>query len=179
MAGIHLERPLVGRILDIGGGGEGIIGRVYGQSVTAIDCRQEELDEAPDCCTKLCMDAAQLQFGNGSFDHATFFFSLLYMDTDTQQKAICEAARVLRPGGTITIWDCAVASAYPKPFLIELEIGANGEQVHTTYGVVKQGTQSADAFLGMCRAAGLTLRAREENGNTFKLTFEKRENRQR
>ena len=42
MAGIHLEKSLVGRILDIGGGGEGIIGRVYGQSVTAIDCRQEE-----------------------------------------------------------------------------------------------------------------------------------------
>ena len=146
---------------------------MYGQNVTAIDNRQEELDEVPDNCTKLCMDARSLAFPDEAFNHATFFFSLLYMDTDTQRKAICEAARVLRPGGTITIWDCAVASAYPEPFLIELDIGANGEQVHTTYGVVKQGTQSADAFLGMCRAAGLTLRAREENGDTFKLIFEK------
>ena len=33
-------------MLDIGGGGEGVIGRLYGRQVVAIDNRQEELDEA-------------------------------------------------------------------------------------------------------------------------------------
>ena len=174
MISIQIRKEIIGTILDIGGGGEGIIGRVYGQTVTAIDKRQEELDEAPDCCTKLCMDAAQLQFENESFDHATFFFSLLYMDVDTQQKAICEAARVVKPGGSITIWDCAVASAYPEPFLIELDIDANGKKVHTTYGIVKEaGAQSASAFLGMCQSCGLRLCAWEENGNMFMLTLTK------
>ena len=34
---IYIERTLSGAILDVGGGGEGIIGRVYGRQVTAID----------------------------------------------------------------------------------------------------------------------------------------------
>lgn len=37
---IQLNRELAGKILDIGGGGEGIIGRLYGRQVTAIDNRQ-------------------------------------------------------------------------------------------------------------------------------------------
>ena len=34
--------------LDLGGGGEGVIGRIYREWVVAIDTRQDELDEAPD-----------------------------------------------------------------------------------------------------------------------------------
>lgn len=34
---IALKKELTGSILDIGGGGEGIIGRLYGSRVTAID----------------------------------------------------------------------------------------------------------------------------------------------
>ena len=45
---IILEHELEGSILDIGGGGEGTIGRLYGTQVIAIDNRQEELDEAPE-----------------------------------------------------------------------------------------------------------------------------------
>lgn len=174
MIAISIWKELEGSILDIGGGGDGIISRVYGQNVTAIDNRQEELDEVPDNCTKLCMDARSLAFPDAAFNHATFFFSLLYMDADTQQQAIAEAVRVLKPGGSVTIWDADVVSAYPEPFLIELDIDVNGEKVHTTYGIVKlDGAQNANAFLGMCKTAGLTLRVREENGNSFRLTFEK------
>ena len=43
---IKLQADLRGSILDIGGGGEGVIGRLYGRQVVAIDNRQEELDEA-------------------------------------------------------------------------------------------------------------------------------------
>ena len=57
MNDIWVRSELKGTILDIGGGGEGIIGRVYGQQVTAIDNRQEELDGAPDNGHKLLMDA--------------------------------------------------------------------------------------------------------------------------
>ncbi len=174
MTAIRLQKTLKGNILDIGGGGEGIIGRVYGASVTAIDNRQEELDEAPENCTKLCMDARSLRFADASFAHVTFFFSLLYMDAATQEQAIAEAARVLKPGGSMTIWDAAVVSAYPEAFLVELDIDAGGTHVHTTYGVVKpDGAQNADLFSGICARAGLRLCAREESGETFKLIFTK------
>lgn len=36
-----------GRILDIGSGGEGIIGRLMGEQVIAIDPSARELEEAP------------------------------------------------------------------------------------------------------------------------------------
>ena len=75
---INIDYDLKGSILDIGGGGEAIIGQMYGDKVTAIDNRQEELDEAPNCCTKLLMDAEKLSFFDGSFDNVTFFYTLMY-----------------------------------------------------------------------------------------------------
>lgn len=43
---MRLRKEPEGSILDIGGGGEGVIGRLYQEQVTAIDNRQEELNEA-------------------------------------------------------------------------------------------------------------------------------------
>ena len=34
---IVLDKEIKGRILDLGGGGEGIIGRLYGAQVVAVD----------------------------------------------------------------------------------------------------------------------------------------------
>ena len=61
---IVLQKELQGKILDIGGGGEGIIGRLYGPQVIAIDYRQDELDEAPASCEKRLMDATALDFAD-------------------------------------------------------------------------------------------------------------------
>ena len=49
---VEINSDLKGSILDIGGGGEAVIGLIYGNRVTAIDNCQEEIDEAPDCCTR-------------------------------------------------------------------------------------------------------------------------------
>jgi SAM-dependent methyltransferase len=45
----------------------------------------------------LVADATDLPFGSGSFDFATAFMSM--MDMADHGRALCEAARVLRPGG--------------------------------------------------------------------------------
>ena len=39
--------PSQGWVLDIGGGGEGVIGRLKGSAVVAIDLYKQELEEAP------------------------------------------------------------------------------------------------------------------------------------
>ena len=57
-----------GYILDIGGGGEGIIGILKGESVIAIDLRKEELEEAADGPLKIIMDARDLQFLDSTFN---------------------------------------------------------------------------------------------------------------
>lgn len=49
---IEIKETLTGSILDIGGGGEAVIGQIYKDRVTAIDNCEEELEEAPDCCSK-------------------------------------------------------------------------------------------------------------------------------
>ena len=69
--------PSEGYILDIGGGGEGVIGRLKGQDVIAIDQRQEELEDAAEGPLKIVMDARELKFLNESFTTVTAFFSLM------------------------------------------------------------------------------------------------------
>ena len=154
---IKIRKDLSGSILDIGGGGEAVIGRIYRDRVTAIDNLQEELDEAPDCCTKLLMDAAALSFADNSFDNVTFFYSLMFMSEETQRKALREAARVLKPGGVVSLWDCDIASAYPEPFTVDLDIRYGSESLQTCYGILKQDPQSSESVLQLLEAAGLRV----------------------
>lgn len=138
---IELIKELEGKILDIGGGGEGIIARLYTNQVIAIDNRQDELDEAPDCCTKILMDATDLKIESDTFDHVTFFYSLMYMNANVQEKAISEAYRVLKQNGKLWIWDVEISSAYPEPFATSLSIHYE-TAIQTTYSVVKRDGQS-------------------------------------
>ena len=162
-----------GSILDVGGGGEGIIGRAFGKRVIAVDNRQEELDEAPDCCEKRLMDAAALQFEDASFEAVTFFYSLMYMDASTQQKAIREAWRVLKPGGEAHVWDADISSAFPDPFLVHLEIQIGKETVRTSYGVVKEGSQDATEIIRFAERSGFCLKTAQKNKGQFYLRLSK------
>lgn len=173
-ASFSLAKTFAGPILDLGGGGEGVIGRIYCGQAVAIDNRQEELDEAPDGPKKLLMDAADLAFQDSSFQHVTAFFSFMYMDHTTQAQAISEAARVLRPGGSLHIWDGEIRNAFPDPYLMELDINAAGAAIHTTYGILKENAfQNAEHFIRICRAAHLKLEEKQEHDGWFYLHFSK------
>ena len=167
-----LIKELSGSILDLGGGGEGVIGRVYGADVTAIDVRQEELDEAPDGPRKLCMDACALAFPNESFAHVTAFYFFMYLEKAQFGAALSEAFRVLTPGGGLHIWDAAIERA--APFLVSLAIDAAGTPVHTTYGVQKpDAAQDADGLCTLACAAGFVLEHRAELDGQLELHFVK------
>ncbi len=125
-----------GFILDIGGGGEGIIGRLNGRKVIAIDVRIEELEEAKNDSLKIVMDATDLKFLPSSFDVATSFFSLMYIKNDHHLKTFKEVHEVLKNGGRFFIWDVRIP---PKPadktiFVVPLEILLPDEKVETRYG---------------------------------------------
>lgn len=170
---LEIHRDITGSILDIGGGGEGIIGRIYGAQVVAIDRSEEELDEAPNGCEKRLMDATDLQFPDRSFDHVTFFYSLMYMNRDEQRKALAEAVRVLRPGGAIHLWDADIDSAYPEPFVVDLEIVTDRFSVHTSYGIVKKDAQDADTILRDLSELGLVRCRCEKEQGQFLIVGEK------
>lgn len=170
---IVLNKEMEGKILDIGGGGEGVIGRLYTNQVVAIDIRQEELDEAPTGFEKIVMDATHLEFKNNSFDHVTSFYTLMFMSTEDQKRAISEAIRVLVKGGELHIWDCNIPSAYPEPFCVDVTVQLPNEQISTTYGVVKMDAQDENYITELCLNAGLILISRNHSKAGFYLRFKK------
>lgn len=171
---IEIQAELAGSILDIGGGGEAVIGRAYGDRALAIDISQEELDEAPDCCLKRRMDATDLQLPDKSFDNVTFFYSLMYMTEEEQRRALGEAARVLKKGGCICIWDTEIDSAYPEPFEVELDICVKDAVIHAAYGIVKRDRQSFGTIQRFLQCAGMDVVAAEKRGGQFYMKCRKR-----
>ena len=170
---ITLNKELNGKILDIGGGGEGVIGRLYTDQVVAVDIRQDELDEAPTGFEKIIMDATDLKFKDNSFDHVTSFYTLMFMNTDDQKSAISEATRVLKNHGELHIWDCDILSAYPEPFCLDVSVQLPNEYISTTYGVVKMGSQDEKDIIEMCLKSGLILVAKKYSKYGFYMCFRK------
>lgn len=174
MTPLQLTPQWTGSILDVGGGGEGIIGRLYGEQVIAIDNRQEELDEAPEGFQKVLMDACHMTFPAEQFDHVTFFYSLMYLDRVSQKKALQEAYRVLKPGGQLHLWDAEIEKAYPEPFVVELDIKLPTEEIHTGYGVVSDVVnQTAQSVAALCADAGFQSLASQTAEGQFYLACSK------
>ncbi len=172
MIKIIMDKTIKGTILDIGGGGEGIIGRIYQSQVTAIDNRQEELDEAPEGFTKLLMDACDLKFEDSIFDNVSLFYTLMYIDKNKHNKVIKEAYRVLKKGGELYIWDTIINEA--NPFLVELNVDIGDSIVNTTYGVYKDNAfQDKDYYKSICEELGFYLIAEYLDNNQFYLHFKK------
>lgn len=172
---IRLSKAFNGTILDIGGGGEGVIGQLYGRQVVAIDNRREELEEAPDCCPKILMDATEMTFSDASFDHITSFYTLMFMTADEQQKTLREAFRVLKPNGEVHIWDCDIACAYPEPFVVDVEVQLPDRRIKTNYGVGKMDAQSADSIHSICKSAGFVVETTELDAPHFYIRCRKPE----
>ncbi len=134
---IIIEKIPEGSIIDIGAGGEGVIAQVGGKRVTAIDIRQDEIDEAFDKAPDanwMVADALNLPFEDEEFDNATSFFSGMYMSHKDKEQAIKEIYRVLSLGGELWIWD-SIIHTDKKTFIITLRISLPGKEVFGTgYG---------------------------------------------
>ena len=103
-----------GFILDIGGGGEGVIGQLMGKQVISIDRNKRELEDAPSDNLKIVMDATDLQFLDETFGTAASFYTLMYMESKTKQETINEIYRVLKPGGKFLVWGSEIPSEKPN-----------------------------------------------------------------
>ena len=168
--------PAQGLILDIGGGGEGVIGLIKGEQVVAIDLSRRELAEAPPGPLKLVMDATDLKFIDRSFSTATCFFTFMYMSAEQQAKAMKEAHRVLKPGGRFLVWDVSMPAkgAQKDVGLFRFRFQLPKEEVQTGYGAFMAAEpHGLKYFIAMAQGAGFEVAAQREEGNTFFLELRK------
>jgi len=165
---------ITGRILDIGGGGEGVISRHAGEGVIAIDKLKEELEESPDVGIKIVMDATSMQFLDNVFDNATCFYSLMFMSDATVKKCLAEAYRVLKPRGYLWIWDTVIPSqAAENIFVVQLKIALAAEEISTGYGVGWNREQSAEYLSAVCTEIGFKQVECASDGACIFLKLEK------
>jgi ubiquinone/menaquinone biosynthesis C-methylase UbiE len=170
---------LRGRILDIGGGGEGVIGQFKGEKVVAIDLRASELDEAAEGeYLKVIMDAKDLKFLDQYFDTVTAFFSLMYILPSDREKVFQECYRILKIGGEFVIWDLSIPEKTDKKqdkvyYGIALSINIGKKEISTSYAIHWNRDQNYDLYAKLGQSVGFTVKDHKEDEHTFYIRFVK------
>lgn len=164
-------------ILDIGGGGEGIIGLLKGRDVIAIDRVKRELEEMKNSSLKIVMDASELQFLDETFSYATAFFTFMYIPEADFERVLSEIWRVLKPGAELMVWE-PIFTIPPeeqskKLAVIPLKIHLpNDSVIETGYGGVLRG-QNTEAIIRPAKKVGFKVTAKKVDKHTFFVKLQK------
>jgi ubiquinone/menaquinone biosynthesis C-methylase UbiE len=173
-----LERVTAdGLILDIGGGGEGLVSRIEGEKVCALDIRMSEIREAQihgHSSNWFVADGSRLCFKDEVFDMVTLWFSLGYMSDWNTKRAVLEAAYyALRKNGKLSI----MASRIPKQgdsliFWVTFTF-PDGTLSKTGYGVRGGQNQTLSRILKLVTDLGFDQHQYEDRGDWFKIESRK------
>jgi ubiquinone/menaquinone biosynthesis C-methylase UbiE len=165
-----------GLILDIGGGGEGLVSRIEGAKVCAVDIRMSEIREAQIHAPPsnwFVGDGQHLCFQDGVFGAVTLWFSLGYMsDWSMKRKVLEEVERVLDKDGKLSI----LASKIPKDCDHLIFWGKftlpDGTVSQTGYGVRGGQDQTLDRVVHLLKSIGFKVSS-HDNGEWFEIQASK------
>jgi SAM-dependent methyltransferase len=163
-----------GWVLDVGGGGEGIIGQLKPRQVVAIDVIKRELEEAPPGPLKIVMDARDLKFLDGAFRTVTAFFSLMYVREEAdQEKIFQEVRRVLAPGGRFLVWDVDLPSKSElgkDVAIFRFHFLLPGREVRTGYGTwLPERRHGMEWFTSLADKTGFHVVSKQAQGRVLTL----------
>ncbi len=171
---MELERvPGTGLIVDIGAGGEGLVARLEGERVCAVDIRLDEIREArihdPPAHWAVC-DGRCLCFRDEVFDVATLWFSLGFIrNWDDKERVITEAYRVLRRGGRISIMACRIDQDVDAYFFSMEGTFPDGTLTKVGYGVRGRQNQTLARVRSLLERTGFKVTREEDHGHWFKV----------
>lgn len=103
----------------------------------AIDPSYEELEETPEGPLKIVMDARDLKFLDNTFDLATVFFTMMYIEKEAHEKVFSEVYRVLKKDGEFMIWDITIpkyTEGEKDIYVFPLEVNIGNKLINTGYG---------------------------------------------
>lgn len=117
---LRQELDLSGKkVLDVGSG-EGHLSRMMareGADVIGLECSERQLAKARRVASvgsEIFIEGVgqQLPFEASVFDYVVFFNSLHHIPVQVQYEALSEAARVLKPGGTVYVSEPVAQGAH-------------------------------------------------------------------
>jgi ubiquinone/menaquinone biosynthesis C-methylase UbiE len=169
--------PVQGFILDIGGGGEGVIGQLKGAQVVAIDIFSRELEESPAGPLKIVMDARELKFLDATFNTVTAFFAFMFVRPDDHAKVFQEIFRVLAPGGQLLLWDIDIQQRLEPQkdiFAFSLHVSLPATIINTGYGTpYTEEPLALEHYVTLAKKAGFALIEQSRAGRTFFCKYKK------
>ena len=165
-----------GLILDIGGGGEGLVSRIEGTKVCAVDIRMDEIREAQihgAPSSWVVGDGQHLSFRDGVFDIVTLWFSLGYMSNwSIKKRVLKEAHRVLVADGRLSILSSKIHEDCERLIFWGHFTLPDGSVSQTGYSVRGGQNQTLDRVANLVRSIGFDVSS-QDNGAWFEIQASK------
>jgi len=166
-----------GLILDIGGGGEGLVSRIAGNRVCAVDIKLSEIREAQihgHSSNWFVADGRSLCFADAVFEVVTLWFSLGYMsDWTTKRQVLKEVYRVLKAGGRISILASHIPESITSLIFWGMFTLPDGTVSKTGYGVRGGQNQTLQRILDLTSDVGFNQHHSEDHSEWFKIESRK------
>jgi ubiquinone/menaquinone biosynthesis C-methylase UbiE len=171
----HLPRE--GLIIDIGGGGEGLVSRIETTRVCAVDINLDKIREAMihgHVSQWILSDGRMLSVKDERFSAATLWFSLGYVrDWASKTQVMSEVARVLKQSGHISILGAKIVCSEAR-FVLRTHLHfPDGSVSQMSYGMGGGQKQDIETVAKLLQETGYSDITCEDNEHWFRIEAEK------